>query len=93
MSSRTSATTCPADIGICEDKEEFEASCRTVFVFGSFREVFRGAGICTPFSTNGRPVDCVAAPNGGPVPEGRRGDGGDWSIFNAFFLGFGVEAL
>jgi hypothetical protein len=70
IASRASATTCPADIGICAEREEVEAACRTVF--GSLRAVFRGAGLGSPFSrlsTIGRPVDCVAAPSGGP--EGR----------------------
>lgn len=50
--------------------EEFEAAWRTVVV-GILRAVLAGGGLVMPFSGSGRPVDCVAAPRGGPDgPDG-----------------------
>jgi hypothetical protein len=68
IASRASATTCAAEIGICEDSEEFDAACRTVVAFGSLRTVFRGGGLGKPLLSSGRPVDWVAVPSG---PDGR----------------------
>ena len=55
IASRARTTTCPADMGICEDSEEFDAACRTAL--GILRTVLRGDGLGKPFPSIGLPVD------------------------------------
>ncbi len=57
IASRASATTCTAEIGICDASEEFDAACRTVVLFGILRTVFRGGGLGRPLLSSDRPLD------------------------------------
>lgn len=51
------ATTCAAEVGICDASEEFDAACRTVVLFGILRTVFRGGGLGRPLLSSDRPLD------------------------------------
>ena len=66
MASRTSATTSSEDIGPSSGGGGFGTAWGILLGGGALRTVFRG-GLGFPFSAMGRPVDWVAAPNGGPV--------------------------